>query len=139
MTLNQVLAQIKEYFENHPMVNNSQLSLSDSDFNAINNLIYPVVDIQYIDSDFENQRFQHNLKIIIADLSNPNIDSIDFEIYSDTLQIAADFFYYLENNFLFDYIKTTSLQPFQDSNVDRTTGVVFNIGIITWSNKNIDC
>lgn len=139
MTLNQVLQEIKTYFKNHPLINDVLISTGDDDFNSVNNLIYPVVDIQYIDTDVVDKRFQHNLKIIIADLTNPNIEGIDFEIYSDTLQISGDFFHWLENNYNFDWVKTTSIQPFQDSNVDRTTGVVFNLGVFTWINKNIDC
>lgn len=139
MTLNQVLQEIKTYFNNHPLINDTLISIGDEDFNSINNLTYPVVDIQYIDTDVVDKRFQHNLKIVICDLTNPNVEGIDFEIYSDTLQIAGDFFNHLEYNYNFDWVKTTSIQPFQDSNVDRTTGVVFNLGVFTWINKNIDC
>jgi hypothetical protein len=139
MTLNQVLIEIKNYFESHPLINDVLLSLDDSELNSINSLTYPIVDIQYVDTDVLEKRFQHNLKIIIADLTNPNVAGIDFEIFSDTIQIAGDFIQWLETNYDFDWIKTTNLQPFTDSNVDRTSGVVFNLGVYTWINKNIDC
>jgi hypothetical protein len=139
MTLNQVLDNIKAYFQAHPQVTDVLLSLGDDDFNAAVGLTYPVVDIQYQDTDVLDKRFQHNLKIIIADITNPNVSGIDFEIYSDRLQVAGDFFHWLEDNYDFDWIKTTSIQPFQDGNVDRITGVVFNLGIYTWINPSIDC
>jgi len=139
MTLNQVLQEIKTYFKNHPLINDVLISLGDEDFNATPGLTYPVVDIQYIDTDVVDKRFQHNIKIVIADLTNPNVEGIDYEIYSDTLQIAGDFFNELEYNFNYDWVKTTSIQPFNDSNVDRTTGVVFTLGVFTWINKNITC
>ena len=139
MTLNQVINSLKNYFESHPLVNTTNVTLDDADFNAINNLVYPVANIQYIDTDVNDKRFQHNFKIIVADLTNPNIEGIDFEIFSDTLQIVGDFTSSLENNYDYDWIKTTNIQPFQDSNVDRISGVVFTIGIITFIEKNIDC
>lgn len=139
MTLNQVLVEIKDYFKNHPLINDVLLSTGDDDFNSQIGLTYPVVDIQYIDTDVLDKRFQHNIKIVIADLTNPNVDGIDFEIYSDTLQIAGDFFHWLENNYSFDWVKTTSIQPFNDGNVDRISGVVFNLGLFTWINKDIVC
>jgi hypothetical protein len=139
MTLNQVIASIKQYFKNHPLIEDVMVSLGDDDLNAVTGLKYPLVDIQYLDTDVVDKRFQHNLKIIIGDLTNPNVTGIDFEIYSDCLQIAGDFFQWLENNFDFDYIRNTNVQPFTDSNVDRVSGVVFNIGIYTWLNGDIDC
>jgi hypothetical protein len=139
MTLNQVLESIKAYFEAHPQVTDVTLSLGDDDFNAVTGLTYPVVDIQYVDTDVVEQRFQHNLKIIIGDLTNPNIPGIDFEVYSDRLQVAGDFFHWLEDNYDFDWVKTTSIQPFTDSNVDRVSGVVFSLGVFTWINRDIAC
>ena len=139
MSLNQVLEILKGYFNSHPQIADVSLSLSDSDFNAISNFTYPVADIQYIDTDVLDKRFQHNLKIILGDLTNPNVEGIDFEIYSDRLQVAGDFFQWAEDNYDLDIIRTTSIQPFQDSNVDRISGVVFNIGVYTWINKNISC
>lgn len=139
MSLNQVLQILKDYFESHPQVADVSLSLGDADFNAINNLTYPVADIQYIDTDVVGKRFQNNFKIILGDLTNPNVEGIDFEIYSDRLQVAGDFFQWAEDNYELDIIRTTSLQPFQDSNVDRISGVVFNIGVYSWINKNISC
>jgi hypothetical protein len=139
MTLNQVIASIKQYFKNHPLIEDVMVSLGDDDLNAVTGLKYPLVDIQYLDTDVVDKRFQHNLKIIIGDLTNPNVTGIDFEIYSDCLQIAGDFFQWLEDNFDFDYIRNTNVQPFTDSNVDRVSGVVFNIGIYTWLNGDIDC
>lgn len=139
MSLNEVISLIKTYFENHPLINTTNVTLDDADFNAINNILYPVVNIQYIDTDVVERRFQHNFKIIIADATNPNIENIDFEIFSDCLQIAGDFTSSLDNNYNFDWIKTTSIQPFQDGNVDRISGIVFTMGIITFTNKQIDC
>lgn len=139
MSLNQVLEAIKAYFKAHPLISQVNITIDDDSFNALTGLTYPVVNLQYVDSDAVADRFQHNFKVIIADLTNPNVEGIDFEIYSDSLQIAGDFFHWLEDNYSFDAIRTTNFQPFTDSNVDRITGVVFNLGIFTWLNKNIEC
>ena len=139
MTLNQVLDAINSYFNTHPLIKQVSLTIDDDDFNAVTAKEYPIVNIQYVDTDAVADRFQHNLKIIIADLTNPNVEGIDFEIYSDALQIAGDFFKFLEFNFTIDAVRTTNFQPFQDSTVDRISGVVFNLSVYTWINKDINC
>lgn len=136
MTLNELIALLRNYFQTHPVIRSVSITLSDSDFNAINDQVYPTVNIQYVDTDIDRNRFTNNFKIIIADLTNPNVLDIDFEIYSDTLQVAGDFMNFIEGQMDIDYTRTSNLQPFQDSNVDRTSGVVFTIGLTTYNNTS---
>lgn len=139
MTLNEIINDIKGYFESHTLINTVNITIGDDDLNAIDGIVYPLVNIQYLDSDVLQKQIQHNFKIIIGDLTNPNILGIDYEIFSDSLQVAGDFYLWLDNNFNFDYIKTTNIQPFQDDNVDRMSGIVFTIGVVTYLGASIDC
>lgn len=139
MTLNQIIKEIRGYFELHILVNTANVTIGDDDLNAINNIIYPLVNIQYLDTDVTDKRMQHNFKIIIGDLTNPNVLGIDFEIYSDCIQIAGDFFSWMEDNYKLDWIRSTNIQPFQDDNGDRISGIVFTIGVITFIGTNISC
>lgn len=139
MTLNSIINRLKSYFESHPQVNTSNVTIGDDDLNAINNITYPLVNIQYIDTDVSYKKMQHNFKIIIGDLTNPNVIGIDYEIFSDCLQISGDFIGWMDDNYDFDWVKVTNIQPFQDDNVDRISGVVFTIGVITYVGTNISC
>lgn len=130
MTLNTIIVRLKSYFEKHAMINTTSITLDDSYFNSITDIIYPVVNIQFINTDVTDTSFIHNFKIIIGDQTNPNITGIDFEIYSDSIQVAEDFFGYLNEAFDFEWIKVSSLQPFYDSNVDRISGVVFTVKLV---------
>ena len=138
MTLNELIALLRNYFQSHPMIKSVSITLTDSDFNAINDQTYRTVNIQYIDTDIDRNRFTNNFKIIIADLTNPNVPDIDFEIYSDALRIAGDFMNFIEGQMDIDYTRTSNIQPFQDSNVDRTSGVVFTIGLTTYQNTSLN-
>ena len=137
MTLNEILIDFKNYLQNHPLLESCSLTLSDEDFNALNSQQYPTSNIQYIDSTTVGTTFTHNIKIILADLSNPNVEDIDFEILSDLMRIAGDFFVYLDGDFRFDWTKTSNIQPFVDSNVDRMTGIVFTIGVTNYIDSTV--
>jgi len=139
MNLNTIINSIKGYFTNHAMVNGANVTLDDDDFNALVDLSYPVVNIQYIDTDVSNNLLTHNFKIVIGDLTNPNIQAIDFEIYSDCIQISEDFFGWLDTIYDFDWSKSTNLQPFTDSNTDRVSGIVFTISLAVRRAVNQDC
>lgn len=139
MTLNKIINVLKNYFESHLMIRGVSVTLDDANFNAISDTQYPVANIQFVDSDVTATQFRYNFKIIIADLTNPNIEDIDFEIYSDCLQIASDFFGYLNTIYDFDWTKTASVVPFSDGNVDRISGVVFTISLITFPVSDPNC
>lgn len=140
MTLNAITEQLKDYFNNHRLINTVNVTIGDDDLNAINNIIYPLVNIQYINSTIENTKYiSHNFKIIIGDRTSPNVELIDMEIFSDTLQIADDFTGWLDTIYEFDWINNVSVEPFSDSNVDRVSGVVFTITILSPRLVNSDC
>lgn len=138
-TLNQILTQIEDYFQTHALVNGVNITLDDDDFNALVDLSYPVVNIQYLDTDVNERLLIHNLKVTIGDLTNPNVELLDISIYSDCIQIAEDFFGWLETQYGFDWNKNTNIQPFSDSNTDRVSGIVFTMAISTFRKINADC
>jgi len=139
MTLNEIIVALKAYFNNHSFINTVNVTMDDSDFNAVNDIVYPIVNIQYLDTDVSDISLSHNFKIAIGDLTNPNVELIDIEIISDSIQVADDFFGWLDNQYDFDWNKNTSLQPFSDSNVDRISGVVFQITVSVNRKLDSDC
>lgn len=139
MTLNKIIDELKVYFESHLMINYVVVTNDDDDFNALSDISYPVVNIQYLDTIVTSTLLTHNFKIIIGDLTNPNIQLIDYNIYSDCIQIADDFFGWLENNFSYDWDKNTTIDNFTDSNVDRVSGIVFPLSLSVRRGINSDC
>lgn len=132
MTLNQIFTSLKTYFKRHALVNGVNVTIDNDDFNALTGIEYPVVNIQYIDTGVSGDLLNHNFKIIIGDSTNLNVQLIDIEIFSDCIQIADDFFGWLNTQYDFDWNKNTALLPFVDTNSDRTSGIVFTLVLTTY-------
>lgn len=137
MTLNQIKYLLIGFFESHRMIN--QVFYGDKfDFSAVIDLNYPVVNIEYLNSNISNKVMNHNFKIIIGDITQPNNADMEDLIYSDSLQIAEDFYTYLSNytgNLIFD--KVSSIQKFNHDMPDIVCGIVFSIRLGTMRPQNI--
>ncbi len=135
LTLIQITNKLQNFFETHAQINTVKVE-SDFDFNAESALIYPVVNLAYIDSNIANKAMNHRIEVTIADLVNKEIEQHDLQIESDALLIAEDFFAWLQEQMDFDFQKSTSIQPFADNAADRTSGVVFTITLQTIRPQN---
>lgn len=126
LTLNQIKQLIVGWLNSHAQLNSVYYE-DDFDFNAERNINYPVCNIEYIESNLNNKAMNHSFKITLADLINDNIVGIEDEIYSDMLQVAEDFFTWLQNFEGFEASKSTNIQKFVNDTGDRTAGIVFRI------------
>lgn len=136
MTLNQIKRVLVDWFENHGQIT-SVYYCDDFDFNAERNIRYKTVNIEYLNSSISDNLTNHNYKFVIADYVIGDSNEQQDEIHSDCLQIAEDFFTFLQNyedGFFFN--KSSSITPFKNDTGDRTAGVVFNLAISTLRPQN---
>lgn len=133
MSLNKLKTFLQQFFEQHGMIN-SVYYMNDFDFSAQRNIVYPCVNIEYVNTSMSKKTFDHSFKIIIADLCQPDNNEHQDNIHSDSLQVAEDFFTYLQNfdgttEFNFDLKRTSTLNPFIDDKGDRCAGIVFTLSL----------
>lgn len=126
ITVNQYIKLIEDFFSKHNMIN-TVLVGSDYDFNAMPDVVYPVVNIEYITQNIQNTTIADQFEITIADLLDENVPKSEYRIYSYCNQIADDTITYFGNQYDVDYDvneNNISIQKF-NNNVDGTAGCVF--------------
>lgn len=126
VTINQYRELIVNYYKNHKQIN-TVLTDTDFNFNAEQNIIYPVVNTQFVTQSINATTIQHQFEIVIADLFDPNVTESEIDIYNDCNMIALDFIDWLSNqiNEEYEINESVSIQKFTDGNVDRVAGCVF--------------
>jgi len=135
LTLNQLKKILIAYFEAHALIN-SVFYCDDFDFNAERSINYPVSNIEYLNSSISDKVCKHNYKVVIADLTQADNTDMEDEVISDSLQVAEDFFTYLQNYEGFNFDKSSSINKFTDDTSDRATGIVFTIALSTIRPQN---
>lgn len=126
LTLNNLKYILKGWFENHAQINNV-FYCDDFDFNAERNIQYPVANIEYVSSNISNKTINHVFKFVIGDLVKPDDTDMEDNVHSDALQIAEDFYTFLQNYEGFSFNKTSTINKFTDDTSDRAAGIVFTI------------
>ena len=129
-TLNQIKKILTDFMSSHQQINDVKYE-DDFDFNVERNLSYPVCNIEYLNSNMSGKEMRHQFKVVLADVVSENIKQHEDEIYSDMLQVAEDFFTYLQYSEGFDFIRSTNINKFTDDTHDRTAGIVFTITLST--------
>jgi hypothetical protein len=124
-----------DFFENHSQTN-SIVYEDDFAFNAERNLIYPVSNIEYLESNISGKNNTHSYKIVLGDLIDANIKGQADEIQSDMMLIAEDFFSWAQDFEGFDFQKSVNIQKFVDDTDDSTAGLVFKIQLSTVRSQN---
>lgn len=135
MTLNQIKQKLTTFFNSHAQVNDLRFQ-DDFDFNAERNLLYPVVNVEWLGAAINNKMTNHNLKVTIGDLLNINDPEQLHDIYSDSLLIAEDLFSFLQYEEGWTFSKSSTIQKFDDASGDRVAGVVFTITISVVRTQN---
>ena len=79
-TLNELKQIIKGYFESHAQIN-SVYYCDDFDFNAERSIQYPVVNIEYLNSNINDKLMNHIFKVVIADNHYILIDTLSASWY----------------------------------------------------------
>lgn len=137
MNLNQIKKYLKGWFSNHPFLNTVIVSTKD-DFVEIRNINYPVAHIEYINNNTSTTYNNYVFSISIADIQNNKLHhrNVD-EIHNSTNLIAQDFIDFHSEVFEdFEIDENIQINPFEESNPDRTAGVTFAIRISSIREKN---
>lgn len=139
ITINQYIKVIEGFFNKHNIIN-TVLVGNNYDFNAVSNVIYPVVNIEYITENIQPTNIATQFEITIADLFDPNVPKSEYSIYSDCNQIANDCLSFFGNQYDVDYDinENVSIQKFVEGNDDRTAGCVFILTFNQFRTAN-DC
>lgn len=131
MTLNQYKKILMNFFQNHLQIN-TVLFGNQYDFNANENIVYPVANIRFLDSSTNGTSIIDRFEFVIADLQDDEDDDSEFEIINDVTQIAYDLVNYLNKEefaFLFQVSTVTTINNFSERNTDITAGVTFAVNL----------
>jgi len=136
ITLNQLKHTLVNWFKSHGQINDVYY-LTDFDFNSERHIKYRGVNITYQESNLQGDFINHLYTVVIADLVEFDNPEMQDEIHSDSLQIAEDFFAWLQTQYDFDFTITSSVQPFIDDTADRAVGVSFTIELAVARDNNV--
>ncbi|MBN9295384.1 MAG: hypothetical protein J0I41_00165 [Filimonas sp.] len=136
ITLNQIKYKLIDFFKNHKQVNEVSYT-DDFSFAANRELIYPVVNIEYLEANVQDKKINHSYNMIIGDLIDAANTQSEDEVISDAMQIAEDFFAWLWEQKEFVFMKNTNIQKFSDDNGGRVSGITFRIALSILRNQNI--
>ena len=135
-TLNQLKTILKDWFNNHAMINSVYYE-DDFDFNSERSIDYPVANIEFLSGNINDVEMLYNFKVVIADITKPDDTEMEDNIHSDALQIAEDFFTFLQNYEVgISFNKISTLNKFTDDTGDRTSGIVFTFTLSTIRPQN---
>ena len=137
ITLDNIKQILKDYFNSHGQIN-SVYYCDDWDFNSERSINYPVVNIEYLNSNISNRTINHNFKIVIGDITESDNTDMEDQVHSQSLQIAEDFYTYLQNYEVGIFFnKVSTLNKFTDDTGDRVSGIVFTVTISAIRSQNI--
>lgn len=128
ITINQYINLLETFFINHPQINTVLIG-DEYDFSSVSDIIYPVVNIEYLTQNIQDTKISHQFEITIGDLYSSELKQGRRMIYSDCNMIAQDCIDFFDNQYNEDYeiITNINIQKFSDDNVDRIAGCVFVI------------
>lgn len=136
LTLNNIKHKLLDIFNNHPQLHSVVYS-DEFSFSAERNLVYPVANIEYLESSINNKLVIHSFNIKIGDLVHAEKLEFEDEIYSDLLLVAEDLLSLIDEVEGFTLIKTSSIQKFSDENGDRVSGLTFRINLQVVRTQNV--
>lgn len=119
------------FFNKHLQIN-TVLFGNKFDLAGKEDIIYPVANINFLDSSTNGNLIIDRFQFTLADLQNPNNNESEIEIINDLTLIAYDLLSFLNSElYSFDVqVSTvTSINPFTDDFGDITTGVNFVINL----------
>jgi len=134
MTLKQITKIIIDFFEAHLMVN-SVTKHTVKGFIGNRDKVYSVANVEFLDSAINGKIRTDSFQITLADLLTPTKDN-EFDIYSDTIEIAEDFFTHLQYNPAFTFNKSVNSQKFSEEDGDIIAGITFKISLQTVRPQN---
>lgn len=129
MTLKETTKILTTFFDSHALVN----SVTQYDIKRFINdraKEYLVANIYFLDSAISGKVRTDSFQITLADLLTPT-SSNEFEIYNNCLEIAEDFFTFLQYHPEFTFNKSANSQKFSEEDGDLISGITFKISIQT--------
>lgn len=137
-TYNQIVYDIKEFFNRHLQVN-LFIDVQYADFNAGSN-IYPATILVPQLSNINNTQLNLNFNLFFVDLLNSDRSNTR-EVYSDMLEVARDFIAYFqeyEENRDWCIQNDATIQPIEEKEDDAIiAGWVLNFTVELPFNKNV--
>lgn len=139
VTYNQIIADIKDFFNRHLQVN-LFVDMQYYDFNANGQNLYPATILVPQLSNISNTQMNLNFNMFFADLLNSDRTNTR-EVYSDMLDVARDFLSYFQ-----DYEDSrdwciqndSTIQPFEEKFDDAiVAGWVLNFTVELPFSKSI--
>lgn len=122
---------LTSFFNKHLQIN-TVLFGSKLDLAGNENIIYPVSNIQFLDSSVRDNNQIDRFQFTLADLQNSNSNESEIEIINDLTLVAYDLVNYLYSDqfqFQFEVNSVTSISPFTDDFGDLCSGVTFIVNI----------
>lgn len=119
---------IYEFAVKHLQVN-TVLTGDKKDLTGHRDIMYPLLNIEYLDKQVRGAEDIYRFEIIIADLSN---DQNELIVINDSNMVADDLINYFENVDQFEdleFFSNVSIKPFTDSFGDRVSGVTFAVNM----------
>lgn len=135
LSLNQLKTRIVGFLNSHAQIN-EVIWGTDFDFSAERDVTYPVANVEYLDSNISGKQMNHNFKVTLGDLSDPNITGVDDEVVSDQLLVADDFMAWLQQQEGFEFVRNVRIQKLSNSYGDRVSGVEFKITLSVIRRQN---
>ncbi|WP_316736289.1 hypothetical protein [Pedobacter aquatilis] len=127
VTLYTYLNLLKDFFSEHLQVNTILVG-DKKDITGKSDIIYPLANIEYLDKVIRNNDDVYRYEIIIASLSNENIE---LNVINDANMVADDLVTHFENldNNQLEIFTNVTIKPFSDSFADRVAGVTFVVSM----------
>ena len=119
---------IVDFFNSHLQIN-AVLVGDKKSITKERNIVYPLANIEYLDKQIRNNDDVYRFEIIIASLSN---EDIELSVINDCNLIGDDLVTYFEDTDRFEDLEiftNVTLKPFADSFGDSVSGVTFVVSM----------
>lgn len=119
---------IVDFFNSHLQINTVLVGDKKS-ITKDRNIVYPLANVEYLDKQIRNNDDVYRFEIVIASLSN---EDIELSVINDCNQIGDDLITHFEDTDRFEDLEVftnVTMKPFTDSFGDRVSGVTFVVSM----------
>ncbi|WP_158798081.1 hypothetical protein [Pedobacter sp. L105] len=134
MTVKEISAALVAWFNSHLQIN-SVTQYDNKNFIGDRAKLYTVANVYYLDSSINGQVRTDSYQVTIADLLTPG-NTNESDIYFTALDIAEDFYTYLQFNPSWTFNKSSNSQKFTEADGDRIAGLTFTVQLQSIRTQN---